>query len=183
MNPVGNLIAGSRRAQGLTLVSLAARIGYKNASKGARRIAALEKTGIAHPDLLRSVLTALSIDEEKLASARRDELSERTRAFLAAAKGQVQPSIRLRLIPGFHIGVDIPDDTSDADIEALAKSKASRYKCEAHVVLRSGISMSVNEAGEVVMLRERRDDGAPQESSLMLGPRSIVSQFTIDPEE
>lgn len=183
MSSLGRLITVHRREQGLTLVSLASRIGYRNVAKGARRIAVLEQRGVAHPDLIRSVIESLSIDKDRVESARREDRAERNRAFLVAAGRQVDPRIRLRLIPGFYVGVQVPDGASDADIEALAKWYALRHKCEAHVVLRSGIAVSVSVAGEVVVLRERLDDGVPQEPRLSMGSRSIASSFVVDPEE
>jgi hypothetical protein len=62
MSKLAAFIQAERLKRGLSLGKLARMVGYRNIAKGARRIIALERTGMAKPDLLVNVAEALDLD-------------------------------------------------------------------------------------------------------------------------
>ena len=53
----------TRLAKGMTLGQIARQVGYRNISKGCRRIDAFEKTGRVRNDLLTNIATVLEIND------------------------------------------------------------------------------------------------------------------------
>jgi hypothetical protein len=77
MTTLGSFIRARRIGRGLSLGQLARLVGYRNISKGARRLACLEHTGTATPVLLVNVAEALALDwttVERLAEEDRQAL-------------------------------------------------------------------------------------------------------------
>ena len=68
---LGEFIESERRRKGISRSSLASMIGYRNVSKGARRVCNLERNGVGGKGLLAAVIAALDLDQNRV-----DELAE-----------------------------------------------------------------------------------------------------------
>jgi uncharacterized membrane protein YcjF (UPF0283 family) len=69
MNPLQKLVDGAMQAQELTRAQLAGRMGYKNISKGLRRLDALLHELQGSEELLQSLKEALHIPDAQMREA------------------------------------------------------------------------------------------------------------------
>jgi hypothetical protein len=120
----GAYFAEQRRASRLTLGQLAAAIGYTNIAKGASRILALERDGVAVRGLLDKIINALGLDGEHV----RNLVAEDRRLFEESwqrwATEPIQPELRRRLMAAVWGRAQMPTALSREDAVEFAKSRA-----------------------------------------------------------
>lgn len=109
---LGNMFENARRERGLSRQALAARLGYTNVNKGARRLERLERDGIEPDDFVVRVARVLGIDHKKVADlAARDEAVRRAE-FAEWGRGP-QPRGLIRFVAGVAVRTMLPDGLSD----------------------------------------------------------------------
>jgi hypothetical protein len=89
-NHLSILIGSERSRANLHKKELIERLGYKNKTKGLRRLEALERDGTGPLEFFHAVVRELSISQEKLQEAQRKDTEEEARAVEESA-AQPQP--------------------------------------------------------------------------------------------
>jgi hypothetical protein len=75
------LIEAERSRAGLSEQALVEKLGYKNRTKGLRRLATLEKEGEGPPEFFCAVVRELNITSEQIQAAQAKDAKEEDRAF------------------------------------------------------------------------------------------------------
>jgi transcriptional regulator with XRE-family HTH domain len=159
MSQLGAFIQGERLRRGLTLGRLARLVGYRNLSNGERRIARLEHTGMATPDLLVNIVEALGLDwatVERLAEEdRREHLRERE----AWVEEPVPMQLIVRLMAAIYVRKGLPAEiTTQEEAEAWSRNFASQHRCRVCLVLSRRWSVWIDALGHVEARTEARPD-------------------------
>src|SRR5262249_14007608 len=102
MTRLGSFVRAERKRRRLTLGPVARLVGYQNINKGARRIASLEQTGGAMPDLLLSVGKALGLDLMPVERLAEEDRQERLRAWEAWVSEPVPMHLVVRLMAAIY---------------------------------------------------------------------------------
>ncbi|RQD73442.1 MAG: hypothetical protein D5R97_09355, partial [Candidatus Syntrophonatronum acetioxidans] len=63
---LGRYVKKERLKKGLNSSELAHFMGYKNINRGMRRILSLEREGEVHPEVLKKLIEALNLSQEKV---------------------------------------------------------------------------------------------------------------------
>lgn len=125
MTHLGRLLERARRARGLTYPALAARLGYRNLPKGARRLAALEQTGEDAAGLLPALADALQIDMSVLQQAVERDRDEAIAALQVELREPFAPQLVVRWFAGFYQPLAVPESlATDSAREAWACARA-----------------------------------------------------------
>jgi len=122
---LGTYFRRTRLAKGLKLGPLARQVGYRNVSKGCRRITAFEDTGKITPELLAKLAAVLEIEDaviEELRDADR-------RAYQEWLSEPVKPYTVVRLMAAVYSRVDLPEDVqSQHEAEEFAAGLARKHR-------------------------------------------------------
>jgi hypothetical protein len=126
---LGTYFRRTRIANGISLGDLAQQIGYRNLSKGCRRIATLETTGRARGDLIDRLAAALGIDGTTVEQLRQMD-------FRAWEEWADDPDQRryvvLRLLPAIYSEIPVPANvTTREEAEAFASAVAAERRRDA----------------------------------------------------
>lgn len=127
-NLTGVYIAQQRHARHLTLGQLAARAKYSNTSRGARRIAALEREGILVDGLLTRLIDALDLDRGYVQTLLADDLRAHQEAWVRWADEPVEPELRVRLLAAVWSRTPLPTGCSKGSALTYASDRARRTK-------------------------------------------------------
>ncbi len=150
MSNLGAFISAERKRRGLTLKQLALLVGYRNVAKGIRRLAGLEQTGLAKPDLLMKVADALDLDwtaVERLAEVDRQEL---LREWERWASEPVPMCLVVRLMAAVYVRKDLPAEvTTPKEAEAWACAFARQHRFRVCLVVSRRISVWIDAQGQV----------------------------------
>jgi|LSQX01.2.fsa_nt_gb transcriptional regulator with XRE-family HTH domain len=100
-----------RLSRGVSLSQLARQVGYRNVSKGCRRIGTFEQTGQVTDDLLMKLANALGID-----AATVEELKERDRQeWERWAAEPIEPFMVIRVFSAAYCRRHLPDEINDLE--------------------------------------------------------------------
>ena len=160
----------TRLAKGLRFGQLARQCGYKNISKGSRKIQEFEQGGSIQEDLLLKLADALGIDGATVASL----IDEDRRLWNHWANEPVRPYIVLRLMAAIYSTVPIPDDiqtAAEAEAYASALSKERHMRC--CLVLSRRISVWFREDGSVEHVTETMP-GQPNSPYMQIGGKNCL---------
>jgi len=148
---LGNYFRQRRIDRGLSRGQLARQAGYKNISKGARRIWQLEEEGIVYPQLLNRLAGILEIDRQKIDELVEEERREALQRWSEWVNTPISPYIVVRLMPAVYQYRELPPEiTSIDEAEAYACETARHFGREVWLVWSRRLSVHVNEAGETV---------------------------------
>lgn len=120
----GSYLAEQRRTQRLNSHELAAKLGYVNVVKGARRVLALERDGVTVPGLLGKIIAVLGLDADHIHALAAGDRREFQDAWNQWADEPVEPELRRRLIPAVWARVQLPKGLSREEVAELAKARA-----------------------------------------------------------
>ena len=150
-NHLGEFVQSRRETQGLTRYEVARRLGYKNLTKGSRRLTDLEEGRQVHKDFLVRLMSLFEIEPLVV-----QELIERDRQdFIVAwnkwADEPIPISVTIRLIPGFFGGTNLPEAVkTEEQAIAFGVETATRMKKKVFVVISRRKSRStIHEDGRV----------------------------------
>src|SRR5436190_21448593 len=104
----GAFVEQQRRLQHLTLGQLAKALGYMNASKGARRIQALEREGRAVEGVLDGVVRVLGLDAAHVHHLDAEDRQRFRADWERWANERVEPALRFRPFAGVWCGEQLP---------------------------------------------------------------------------
>ena len=137
--------------------------GYKNLNKGARRILALERTGMAKPDLLVNVAEALNLDWAMVEQLAEEDYQERLRVWEAWANEPVPMCLVVRLMAAIYVRKALPEEiTTPKQAEAWACEFARQHHCRVCLVVSRRISVWINAQGEI----ESRTEATPSQPNV-----------------
>jgi transcriptional regulator with XRE-family HTH domain len=149
-NHLGELFRARRAALGWSLGEVARRLGYRNVSKAANKVLRLERLGDAEDGFLLRLAAVLGITGHAVRDAIRADRMAYERAWSEWADQPVPPSIVVRAVPGFMLGVPVPADaTTPEAVIAFAQAHAARLRRKVFVVLSRRETVGITEAGEV----------------------------------
>ncbi len=126
----GELLREARGERGLTLQELAARIGYRNLNKGARRIEHLERGGEdKQKGILGLIAAALGLDAQRVADCQAVDEEARRQEF-DAWRRQPQPMKLWGYVAGVAFGLPLPAGLTDEEAltYAVALQKQRRVR-------------------------------------------------------
>ncbi len=154
---VGEFIRLQRCKRGLSRGALARLIGYCNVSKGSRRLACLENTGMAKPDLLVNIAEALDLDWTVVERLMEADHMERLHAWEAWASEPVPICLVIRVMSAVYTRKVLPTDITADDAETLACRFARKHRLRVCLVLSRRHSVWVDAYGHV----EARTEATP----------------------
>lgn len=153
---VGEFIRAERCKRGLSLGAMARLVGYRNVSKGSRRISFLEGTGLAKSDLLVNVAEALNLDWTEVERLVEQDHLERLHAWEAWANEPVPMCLVIRLMAAVYTRKVLPAEITADDAEALACRFARKHRLRVCLVLSRRLSVWIDGSGQVTARTEAR---------------------------
>jgi hypothetical protein len=163
MSQLGVSIRAERKKRGLTLGQLARLVGSRNVSKGARRLACLEQTGMATPDLLVNVAEALALDWTTVERLAEEDRQERLREWEAWVNEPVPMCLVVGLMTGVYARKGHPAEvTTPEKAEAWACDIARQLRCRMCLVVSRRWSVWMDADGQV----EARTEARPGEPNM-----------------
>lgn len=149
-NHIGELFRARRAALGWSLGDVARRLGTKNVSKACNRVVRLEREGEVEDHFLLRLAAILGLSEHAVRGAIRADRLAYERAWHEWADQPVPPSVVLRAIPGFMVGLSVPPDaTTPEAVVAFAQALAARLKKKVFASLSRRETVGITESGEV----------------------------------
>lgn len=174
MTKLGAFMRAERIRRGWTLGRLARLVGYRNLNKGARRIACLERTGAATPDLLGKVADALHVDRTTVERLAEEDRLERLRAWEAWANEPTPMHMVVRLMAAVYARKALPAEvTTQEQAEAWANTFARSHQCRVCLVVSRRLSVWIDARGEVEARTEARP-GQPNVPFMQVGGRRFL---------
>lgn len=166
---LGRLVKRARASKGIGRTELVKLLGYKNTSKGLRRLDDLERRGRAHPDLTKRLGAALDIDDSVMQQAIERDRADEHAAWSAWADEPVPITMQAKPFAGFYITQPLPEDVADDPdgAEAYARQFAQEHGVTVCLVLSRREAVWIGANGEIYG-REHAEPGAP------VGPRMSI---------
>jgi hypothetical protein len=160
---LGVFIRAERLRRGLTLGQLSHLVDYRNISKGARRLACLEHTGTATPDLLVNVAEALDMDRATVERLADEDRQERLREWEAWVSAPTPMHLVVRLMAAVYARRELPAEvTTQEQAEAWACTFARQHRCRVCLVVSRRLSVWIDGQGEI----EARTEARPGEPNM-----------------
>lgn len=152
---LGHHLRAVRLQLGLSVVELARLCGYRNTSKGCRRIVTCETTGVVHPELLAALAAQLEVSDDTI----RDLAGEDCRLYLKRwaewVNEPVKPYIIIRLLPAIYQRIQVPQEAITLEeAEALASAHAIRSSRSCCLVWSRRLSIWIDADGSVYSRKE-----------------------------
>ncbi|VTT96341.1 unnamed protein product [Gemmataceae bacterium] len=149
-NFMGEWFWGRRGERHWPLGEVVRRLAYTNVSKCCRKVLQVERDGVADGDFLRRLAGVLEISEGVVVYLTRQDRLAYLRAWNEWADQPTTIRVVMRAVPGFMIGVTLPDGvmTPDAAI-AFAQAHAARLHRKVFVILSRRESVGITEDGTI----------------------------------
>ena len=144
---LGKYVRRQRERQGLNRGQLARSLGYRNISKGVRRILDLETQGSCAARLWARVQDVLGLDQSDIEHAASQDWAD----YQAWLDQPVPMELVLKLIPAVYLNVRLPAEARSDEVKAetYACEVAEARKLKACLVVSRRLSIWINEKGEV----------------------------------
>jgi transcriptional regulator with XRE-family HTH domain len=157
-NHLGGYFRERRQQRGLSLGQLARLLGYRTVSKGANRIARLEREGAVTEDLLLRLAGVLSIDLPTVEGLLERDRQDRLRAWEEWVSQPVPIRLIVRYAPAVYGSVALPEGvTTPVEAEAFACAHARQHGRRVSLAVSRRLSVWVGEDGRV----EARTEATP----------------------
>ena len=148
---LANYLREQRQRQGISLGELARRIGYRNVSKGCRRLDQYERTGVTtRPDLPQLVALALGVSDDVARQLAWLDYAD----WQASLNEPVPMRMIVRWMPGIYVEECLPDDVDQVSAERLASGLAIEQHRQVCLVVSRRLSIWFDERGAVVARTE-----------------------------
>jgi len=158
-NRVGAFLKAERLKLDLSLGQLARLVGYRNLSKGARRITALEQTGMGKVDLLLHVAEALNLDWLTVERLMEQDYQERLHEWERWANEPVPMCLVVRLMAAVYVRKVLPEAvTTPEQAEAWACEFARLHRWRVCLILSRRQSLWLSADGLVEARTEAKPD-------------------------
>jgi len=160
----------------LRLGELAKTLGYRNISKGARRVDAFETTGNIKEQLFKKLTAVLEIDEKTVNGLLQQDLSD----WLKWANEPIRPYIVVRLMAAIYSQAELPAEVQSAEeAERYASDFAKGHKLRVCLVLSRKVSVYFADDGSFQYASEAVPGGEPNQPYTVVGGRRCL----MDPTE
>jgi transcriptional regulator with XRE-family HTH domain len=158
-NNLGNYFHEQRLQQGLSLGELARKVGYRNVSKGANRIARFEREGRVTEDLLATLAEALGIDLQTVEALIDQDRQEHLRAWEEWVSEPVPMCLIVRYLAAVYGTVPLPQEiTTHEQAEAFACEYAKQHGRKVCLAFSRRHSVWIDAQGEVYARTEATPD-------------------------
>ena len=156
------------KEKGLRLGEVARTLGYRNVSKGARRVDTFETTGDIKEHLFKKLAAVLEIDEKTVNGLLQEDLAD----WLKWANEPIKPYLVVRLMPAFYTQGELPDEVrSVEDAERYAGEFAKERRLQVCLVLSRRVSVYFDDDGSFRYASEAVPGGGPNEPCMRIGGR------------
>jgi hypothetical protein len=174
MSYLGDCFHTQRKCQLPTLGQLAQRLGYRNVSKGARKLLHFEREGVIKPDLLVKVAEALGIDWGIVERIMEEERQEKLQAWEAWVSEPVPMRLVVRLMAAVYRGETVPEEIkTKEEAEKWACDWASKHQRQVCLVLSRRSSTWIDADGCVTGRTEAKPD-EPNAPYMQIGNHSFL---------
>lgn len=147
-NYMGEWFWGRRGERQWPLAEVARRMGYKNVSKGCRKVLAFEREGVADGDFLHRLAAVLEISEGVVVYLTRQDRLAYLRAWDEWSDQPTPIRVVMRAVPGFMVEMAVPDDVTTPELAvAFGQEVAARHHAKVFAVLSRRESVGITEAG------------------------------------
>ena len=178
MSKLGDFIRAERHKRGLTLGQLARLVGYRNLSKGVRRIAHLERTGSATSDLLVNVAVALDLYWPTVERLAEEDRLDRLHEWERWVSEPVPMQLVVRLMAAVYVRKGLPAEvTTPGDAEAWACNFARQHRCRVCLAVSRRLSVWIDASGQVKGRTEARP-GQPNMPFMEVQGRRFLLEAT-----
>jgi transcriptional regulator with XRE-family HTH domain len=144
---LSQLFKQRRLAKGLRVSELARLCGYKNLSKGSRRINDFEDSGGIDERLFVKLANILGVDETTIARLAEQDQAEFLRNWNEWADQPIKPHVIVRAIPGFLVSPKIPPGvTTQEEMEQFAANIAEKHGKKVWLVLNRRTTVYFNQS-------------------------------------
>jgi transcriptional regulator with XRE-family HTH domain len=143
----------------LDTAQLAEKIGYRNITKGMRRILDLEREGIAPPSLLKKVVDVLELDAGYIDSLIRKDREAYEAEYERWVNEPIKMYYTIRMMPTIYLRYDLPTNIKTED-EAIyyVSDIAKKKKCLAWLNLSRREIVFIDKLGEVTLKHQKTID-------------------------
>jgi len=179
MNHLGDFFHSQRIRHGLSLGDLARRLGYRNISKGANRIARLEREGTVTDELLTALADALAVDLATVERLIEQDQRERLCAWEAWVSEPVRMQVIVRYMAAVYGRVSLPEGiTTPEQAETWACGFAKEHRLRVCLAISRRHSVWIDASGQVETRTEARP-GEPNQPWMQLknGRRKFLFRF------
>ena len=156
MSHLGTFLRNERVQRGLSLGQLAKLAGYKNISKGMRRLTHLESEGAfkEKDDLLVRVVEALGVELPVAQHLLEQDQQEHMRAWEAWVSEPVPMQLIVRHMAAVYGPVKMPEDITSSELaEGWACEYAKKHRHRVCLVLSRRLSVWIGADGKVESTR------------------------------
>jgi transcriptional regulator with XRE-family HTH domain len=162
-NNLGRYFHAQRIDRGLTIGQLARMVGYRNVSKGANRIACLERGGSVDEGLLVNLADALGIDLPTVKELIEQDRQEYLRDWEKWVNEPVPMQLIVRYMAAFYGNKALPEDVkTPEDAEKYARDYAKNHGLRVCLAVSRRLSIWISKEGEV----EARTEATPDDSNV-----------------
>ena len=152
---LGRYVKKERLKKGLNSSELAHFMGYKNINRGMRRILSLEGEGEVHPEVLKKLIEALNLSQEKVDEQIKKDKEQRDKEFQEWVNTPIKKHLIIRWMAAMYGMLDIPEGIqSEEEVIKYACDKAKELKCMLWLVLSRKENIQINKEGEVLSRNE-----------------------------
>jgi hypothetical protein len=156
---LGTHFQAQRLDRGLTLGQLARMVGYRSVSKGANRIARLERDGVVNELLLGHLAEALGIDRATVESLIQQDRQEYLRAWEEWVNAPVPMRLIVKYLPAVYGTTELPEGvTTPEEAERFACEYARRHRRPVCLAVSRRLSIWINQRGKVEVRTEAVPD-------------------------
>ncbi len=148
---LGSFIKKQRAEKNINAAELAKEMGYKNVSKGMRRLIDIERGEPFHPDVLNRIVSALELDQDHIDALVLKDRQEYEAEFEKWVSEPIEPYYTLRMMPTIYLSYDMPGDfpTEEQSAEYVAKI-AKEKQVKAWLNLSRREKIYITEKGEIM---------------------------------
>jgi hypothetical protein len=165
-----------RRNKGIGLAQLAKMIGYKNVSKGSRRIDQFERWSVIHEDLLRKLAAALDIDNQTVARLIEQDRQRYVREWNEWVNTPIRPTIVLGHIGGIGWTEPLPEGITREAAEEYTATVAKEKNKPILLVMSRRLSIQFDRNGNRTSVNETKP-GEVNVPYLVFGRRKAIFNF------
>ena len=163
-----------RLEKGLRLGEVARTLGYRNVSKGARRVDTFETTGNIKEQLFKKLTAVLEIDQATVNGLLQKDLADWTEW----ANEPIRPYLVVRLMAAIYSPAELPDEVrSVEDAERYASAFARERKLHVCLVLSRRLSVYFGDDGSFRYASEAVPGGKPNQPYAEIGGRRCLMRF------
>jgi len=176
-NHLGEFFKNRRLEKGLGFGHLARTVGYRNVTKGARKIQLLEQRGIIREDLLLKLVEVLGIDPSIVLDLAEKDRQEFVREWEAWADQPVAMEAVIRVMAAVYSTHTMPEEVKTQDeAEAYCSDLAKRLHKKVFLMVSRRLTINFDEQGVVTSRNVATPDRDPR-PCMQIGKTKFLMHF------